>query len=196
MLTMGMSSPKPVESRAAARGWLGRTFVWCGGGVMVSIAAVFVWFRWDEATWLARAREDSVARLRGVADETSARAAVNYLGTFLTFTNGDWVVIRYRDIHVNRVQSHSLAKTSDGRWLESERHFCGTIQGLGRRADEWRRADSEYQTEWRSMWQEDGPGRHTNSVPSGLDLLPLLEASNLDSAVQALLRLGFRPTEP
>lgn len=171
-------------------------FVWCGGVVMISIAAVFVWFRWEEATWRARAREDSVARLRVLADSPSARATVKYLGTFLTFTNGDWLAIRYHDTHAGPVQSYALARTSDGRWLESERHFCGTIGGLDQRIDDWRKADAQLQAEKRSMMQEIGPARNTNSVPSEFDLLPLLEASNLDSAVQALLQLGFRPTEP
>ncbi len=175
---------------------LGRILLWSGLIVVTAAAALVGWYYYEPRVWLSRARQESVARLSAATNDESARAAVNSLGTFLTFTNGDWVAIRYRDTHAGRVQSHALARTSDGRWLESERHFCGTIQGLGRRAAEWRDKDAESREFWLSSWQESGPARNTNSVPSELDLLPLLEASNLDSAVQALLRLGFRPTQP
>jgi hypothetical protein len=185
------------EGRTPAPGiTLRRLLFWFGLAVVTAAAALVGWYHYEPRVWLPRARQESVARLSAANNEQSARAAVNYLGTFLTFTNGDWVAIRYRDTHAGRVQSHALARTSDGRWLESERHFCGTIQGLGRRAAEWRDKDAESREFWLSSWQESGPARNTNSVPSGLDLVPLLEASNLDSAVRALLRLGFRPTQP
>lgn len=175
---------------------LGRILLWSGLAVVTAAAALVGWYYYEPRVWLPRARQESVARLSAANNEQSARAAVNSLGTFLTFTNDAWVAIRYRDTHAGPVQSHALARTSDGRWLESERHFCGTIGGLDRRIDDWRQADAQRQAEWLSMMREIGPARNTNSVPSGLDLLPLLEASNLDSAVQALLRLGFRPTQP
>jgi hypothetical protein len=164
--------------------------------VLAAAVTMVAWFKYEPRVWLPRARKESVGRLSAANNEQSARAAVNSLGTFLSFTNRAWVAIRYRDTHAGRVQSHALARTSDGRWLESERHFCGTIRGLDRRIDDWRQADAERQAEWRSTMREIGPARNTNSLPSELDLLPLLEASNLDSAVQALLRLGFRLTLP
>ncbi len=118
------------------------------------------------------------------------------IGAVLTFTNGGWLAVRYRDTHYNRVRSSAVAKSSDGRYLESHRHFCGTIQGLGRRAKEWQNSDAEYHEFWLSTWRDSGHSRNTNSVPTGLDLLPLLEASNLDAAIQALRALGFRDVPP
>lgn len=175
---------------------LGRCLLWVVTGLLVLTGLAVTVFALDDRSWLPRNRQDATARLSSVTDADSARIAVGSLGTVLTFTNGAWMAIRYRDTHAGRVQSHALARTSDGRWLESERHFCGTIGGLDRRINEWRQADTERQTEWRSVMREIGPAWNTNSLPSELDLLPLLEASNLDSAVQALLRLGFRPTHP
>jgi hypothetical protein len=185
------------EGRTPASGLtLGRILLWSGLAVLAAAVTMVAWFKYEPRVWLPRARKESVARLAAATNEESARAAVNSLGTFLSFTNGAWVAIRNRDTHAGRVQSHALARTSDGRWLESERHFCGIIGSLERKIDEWRKADAERQAEWRSTMREIGPARNNNSLPSELDLLPLLEASNLDCAVQALLRLGFRLTLP
>jgi hypothetical protein len=59
--------------------------------------------------------------------------AVGPLGVVLTLTNGDWIAISYRDLHLLPIRSLAIAKDSGGQWFESHHHFCGSLSFWPRR---------------------------------------------------------------
>lgn len=73
-------------------------------------------------------RADSARRLAAATTAEELAAATGRLGTVLWLPDRSWIAIRYTDAHVLPGWfSSSVALGSDGRWLQSARHYCGLI---------------------------------------------------------------------
>lgn len=50
--------------------------------------------------------------------------------------NDNWIAIAYRDSHRGGIVSVAIARTSDGLWYESDRHFCGGLAAYRSRRED------------------------------------------------------------
>ena len=72
----------------------------------------------------ALVRSESIDILAAATTRDELESAVGGLGVLLDLPDGEWIAIRYRDSHYSPGYSVAIALTSDGRWLESDYHFC------------------------------------------------------------------------
>lgn len=72
-------------------------------------------------------QSDLVEQLQQISSFDVAMESDLGLGSVLSDRDDKWIVVGYQDTHHGRLLSLAIAKTQDGRWFESRRHFCGTI---------------------------------------------------------------------
>ena len=73
----------------------------------------------------ATERTRSIDVLAAATTRDDLESAVTRLGLLLDLPSGEWIAIRYRDSHAYPGYSIAIALTSDGRWFESDYHYCG-----------------------------------------------------------------------
>jgi len=153
---------------------------------------VVLLFYFRPAPWSGQQRRESIRALRAAKTPEELRKAVTIWGAVITPTNGGWMAIRYRDTHSYRNQSMAIVRDSDDCWFESDRHFCGVLQGTPEKIRRERRHRSEnpdlFTNETDSVYFKPG----TPSEP----YYRLFTAPNLDAARAQLLVLGFREFKP
>ena len=149
------------------------------------------------ATWRSETKRESIRILQAAHSTTELTNAVGYLGWFVQLTNQQWVAIRYRDTHSGVVCSSAIARDSGGKWLESERHFCGRFQFWPhlkekvQAEDEQRKLTPNWFTNRVPLADQDG-----GYFPSYRELMAIESASDLESARNALEKIGFRKFNP
>lgn len=92
------------------------------GVVLIPVFAYYVsvWTR----GW--RFRSQAVSTVREIT--SYEQAAERGLGMGVLLGDPDhWIAIAYRDSHRGGIVSVAIARTSDGLWYESDRHFCGGL---------------------------------------------------------------------
>jgi len=105
--------------------------------VIITIVLLFVAFTlimpyvysvaWEYVT---RSYLHSILESSNSADDI--KKAIRPDGLFLTFPDGSWIAIVYRDNHAGSVRSISFARDSSGQWYEGHHHFCGGIGGISK----------------------------------------------------------------
>gem|GEM_PF-2188704 len=80
--------------------------------------------------WEYNTRRETLHVLASANSEEDFKQSLRYGGVFLTFPDGSWMAIRYRDIHVGWGGSLSIVRDSGGLWYESHHHFCGNFVGF------------------------------------------------------------------
>jgi hypothetical protein len=81
---------------------------------------------------------------RALASASSAKLedAVGPLGAVMRFPDQSWIAIRYRDSHLSPGWSLAVARDSEGKWFESDEHFCGHL-GILRDLEEMARLSGD-----------------------------------------------------
>ncbi len=130
------------------------------------------------------ARSESKRLLSGARDSAQRQQEVGSLGMLFTYTNGEWIAIRYLDSHVWPGWSSATALDSDKQLYESRHHFCGRFRAYRRAAMRQR----DFNAELAAMGDT-----NTIDLLSGFeDIHALASASGLQTAVPLLLDLEFR----
>jgi hypothetical protein len=158
------------------------------------------------AAWYSTTRIKSISVLKAAESTNQLTDAVGPLGLFLSLTNGSWLAIRYTDTHSGAavifwpwaiVCSSAVARDSGGGWLESDRHFCGSLKYWPRRKDS---------VEGMLEAQQEHPELFTNrfspadsespNLPKYAEMMALETAPDLAAAREALKQIGFKPLDP
>lgn len=148
-------------------------------------------------TWRSYTRHESVKILTAAKTTNELTKAVGHLGLFMPLTNGEWIAIRYTDVHSIPICSGAVARDSGGGWFESKRHFCGSLPFWPRlkmeaEADEeQRKLTPEWFTNRVSKAESDN-----GSFPSYREMMAIESASDLESARHALKKIGFKELNP
>jgi hypothetical protein len=144
--------------------------VFAGGAL---ILVVVVYYAAVNAT--SDFEDQNVAALMPVTSFDEAQAPISRLGALLGTNQGPWVAIEYRDTHYGLIASSAVAKTSDGRWFQSAKHYCGKF-GL-----------------FSSIREHDSYDRAVGHFPR---LAAADRAASVDEMIEILLELGFVEFEP
>ena len=158
---------------------------------MAIIAAGYVaqTFYFRPKQWRAEHRREAVELLSAAKTPEDLKDAVGNLGAFIAFTNRSWIAIRYHDLHdMPLVLSLAVARDSDGRWFECERHFCGILK----HASQYWVGEMEMRKEFPDSFTNRPTSASGNSMPKMEELIPLFAATNLDAARRQLLGIRFR----
>lgn len=75
----------------------------------------------------AKAKGEAVRELSAAKTPLARTNAVGGKGIVIGLTNGTWLAIRYRDSHSIPGYSCAITLDSEGKWLESDYHFCGQL---------------------------------------------------------------------
>ena len=145
-------------------------------------------------TWYSENKHASIEILKSANSLKELTNAVGYIGIFIPLTNNEWIAIRYRDSHGGGVYSCAVARDSGGEWFESSRHFCGSLQG-------WPsyRARVESVEEMKRTYPENytnrvfGADSDNGMFPSYREMMAIEAAANLETAREALVKIGFKP---
>lgn len=110
--------------------------------------------------------------------------------TILGDPEDEWIVLGYEDTHSGRILSVTVAKTKDGRWFESRRHFCGAINS-GANAN---RSAAEYQALLDAHPADDTlPGVIEDAIETrdSDELWKIGKEPDQEKQVQMLIEAGF-----
>lgn len=171
-----------------------KTFSWRRVALVVAIIvmAYYGLRAWDRSQNRAITEElkqkmemESFAVLSTARSPDEFREAVGYLGHLFTLDSGDWIAIRYEDVHAYYLPSVAVAVDSRGNWWVSYEHFCGRIKSYRNWLD---KADKAESAEERELYAE-----RAESCPL---LNKLTRADSLDEAHTTLRELGFRAASP
>jgi hypothetical protein len=136
--------------------------------------------------WQINTRKDSLRVLASAKSTDELTAAINPLGLFLTFPDGSWMAIRYKDMHSWSNRSMSIALDSGGQWFESPHHFCGMLAGY-RSKYELRRLARE------SGNTEDAEVMRFLSLSAYSGIHAVAESKTLVEARRQLAKMDFTP---
>ncbi len=154
--------------------------------LLVAVLALYL-FVISPLTWKASVTMESIRILKAAQTTNELAEAVGYLGTFLTFPDGSWMAIRYRDLHSGGVFSSAVARDSGGDWFQSDYHFCGYFKAYPDRLEDQL-----------GLEEAVAEGLLTNApnVMTGFEGIHALATSpDLASARQNLLALDFKRME-
>lgn len=155
--------------------------------IPVTLFVIYILFDYlPERARAARFHDENITQLASVATYEDAVAAVGNLDVVLGSSEGPWVVIAYRDTHRNMIASSAVALTSDGRWLESTEHFCGTFSGYSQQRQSYK--DPIYS----EIAAENGDSLES-TFP---ELYAIDQATDIDTVIDQLVGLGFDSFTP
>jgi hypothetical protein len=129
--------------------------------------------------WESRTRKESI---RILAKTDARKELASACSLFLTFPDGSWIAIRYRDLHGSG-HSTTLVRDSGGQWFESGQHFCALFDG-------YRSFYELYRLEREVGEPEE---IHVSSAFEGIHAVAT--SPSLGSAREALIKMGFRPLD-
>lgn len=171
-----------------------KTFSWRRVGIAVAIivTAFYGLHIWNRSKQRAATKEltqkieaKSFAVLSAARTSDELREAVGYLGHFFTLASGDWIAIRYDDVHTYYIPSSAVAVDSSGNWWVSYEHFCGRFKTYRHWLD---KAEDAQSSEERDLYTQRA---------AGFPLLnKLSSAGSLEEAHATLRELGFHAVAP
>jgi hypothetical protein len=151
---------------------------------LLPVVVIIVWVGvLYPVVWQSNTRKESLEILAAAESTTNLKAAVGPLGLFLTYPDGSWMAIRYRDMHAWSVRSLSIVRDSGGQWFESRRHFCGMLAAF--------RSKYELERDARESGDTEEAQFLTHSSYSGIHAVA--ESKNLEDARKQLLKIDFTP---
>lgn len=148
-------------------------------------------------TWRSYTRQESVKILTAAKTTNELTKAVGHLGLFMPLTNGEWIAIRYTDVHSIPICSSAVARDSGGGWFESKRHFCGSLPFWPRlkmeaEADEeQRKLTPEWFTNHGSRAED-----HKGTLLNYKEMIAVESAPDMERARRALKEIGFTELNP
>ncbi len=101
--------------------------------------------------------------------------------------------IRYRDSHSGGIRSCAVDRDSGGGWFESERHLCSSLsfwthlKNEVAEDEEMKKLDPQFYTNHVSRADS-----YNGMVPSYRETIAIESAPDLESAIRALHKIGFR----
>ncbi len=105
--------------------------------ILISIPFVAMFIRDMKDNRLASQwQAESSAKLAGATTYQEASEMISNLGVMLGDPDGLWVAVDYRDTHRSRILSASVARTSNGEFFVSRKHFCGSLSGYQNAKDQ------------------------------------------------------------
>jgi len=131
-----------------------------------------------------QARKSAKRMLSSATDKVQLQEAVGSLGLLITYTNGQWIAIRYRDSHAWPGFSSAIALDSDRRFYESRIHFCGRLSAYARIAERQKAVVEELAAQ--------GETNTVNFLSGFADIHAVASANDLKSGIPQLLKLGFQ----
>ncbi|MEI8242838.1 MAG: hypothetical protein WCI17_06185 [bacterium] len=151
---------------------------------LLAVAAVVLYlFVVEPMTWKSATRKES-ARILAAAQTTNEFAmAVGDLGLFLSFPDGSWMAIRYRERHAINALSSAMARDSGGMSFFSEHHFCGYLSAYPKIAEMQHAARKDAAQGW--------IGKAPNLLAGFEGIHALATSPDLAAARTNLLSLGF-----
>jgi hypothetical protein len=144
-------------------------------------------------------RSELISSLTSIQSYDEAVDSISHLGVVLGDAEGSWVVIDYKDTHNEWIVSTAVARTKDGQFFQSPKHFCGRFSGFqstrdsAAEAKKWLAEETdlkniEFYQEILSIADED-----LSSNSSGL--LAIDKETDPDRQRELLIELGFEPIE-
>jgi len=172
-----------------------RILLLLGTGVLTLCALFLFWLFYHNHYWVRNNHDISEQLLGQAHDPKEMESAIGYLGILFHLEDESWIAIRYVDTHSLNIQSSAIALDSQGRWYESDEHFCGRFNSCKLKYDAILR------------WFADPNGTMDSKKGLKTDYLQNLEpicevdhSPNIEVAVERLLKLGFKKrisgTEP
>ncbi len=172
-----------------------KTFSLVRVGLAVGLVVALLYGLWslemysqrNAAAELTRQIEaESFVLLSAAGTPDELREAVGDQGDFFLLSDGEWLAIRYCDVHTAPYGSSSgVAVDSGGNWWVSYHHFCGRFRIFRRQAERFANAETAD--------MRDYIGDPATSFPL---LTKLQTASSLESLHETLRELGFQATSP
>jgi hypothetical protein len=151
---------------------------------LLAVGAVVLYrFVIDPLRWKSETRKESVRLLAAAQTTNELALAVGDLGLFLSFPDGAWMAIRYRERHAMGALSSAVARDSGGMSFFSEHHFCGYLSAYPKIAEMQRAARKEAAQGWIN--------KEPNLLAGFEGIHALATAPDLAAARTNLQSLGF-----
>lgn len=144
-------------------------------------------------------RSELISSLTSIQSYDEAVDSISHLGVVLGDAEGSWVVIDYKDTHNEWIVSTAVARTKDGQFFQSPKHFCGRFSGYQSTKDsiaEFKKLIAEetdpdpleFLKAALSAYEQD-------LVESNPPLNTLDKETDPDHQRELLIELGFEPIE-
>ena len=133
--------------------------------------------------WRSKNRSESIAVLKQAIGPEQQEHIAGESGLAVTYPDGSWLTIRYRDTHGGPVSSIAIAHDSAGGWHESTEHYCALL-GSARDIAAGRNG---------MRIPEPPPPEAKGSRYWDSNLAAILNSKTLNEATHHLRQLGFSP---
>ena len=137
----------------------------------------------EPVIWRSKNRSELIAILKQAIGPDQQEPIAGGTGLAVTYPDGSWLTIRYRDTHAGSVSSIAIAHDSAGGWHESTEHYCALL-GAARDIAAGRNGIRIPEPP-----PPEAKGRHYWSS----NLAAIVNSETLNEATHHLKQLGFSP---